>query len=244
MQKWMELTLSTPSQLIGNPRHFRELLACASDNAAESEKINPAIFHYQDEKDAKPLNSMPTVRFGQKGLYPQLYAIGNESIKLLNEEAPKIIDAFEKHFKTSVTENRITRLFTVPLLSRLASYRIPLMVLQGNKRHHNKFINIKDEGITEKHLDFITRKISAGIERQIHFIDPLFDLDDFIVGDCKVNGDILPIKGKPGLYFLAAKDVEFRCNILLEGPWHVGHLISKGHGRVYPARKGRSHERA
>ena len=239
MERWMELTLSLPQGGFESPRKFREILAHANSQSDPLEKIDSRIFHYT--ADVKPDVSVPLIRFGARAGKPQLYAIGDCAMEILNAEAHKIVRMMERHCNTTIDEQRTTRAFRVAVNEWLSPYWTPLIVFQNEPRQHKRFqADIRRRVVTEELTRFITAKITRSIERQCRALG--FDLDEtgYILGDVEISGDILPIKMKDGVFALAAKDLSFRTSLDLSGgPWHVGHLTAKGYGRIYQGCSGR-----
>ena len=237
----MELTLVLPGQEgPKNPRHAREILAYESGRAPDGESVDARVFHYGE--NGKPLPGMAPIRFSGKGRDPQLLAIGNYAVSILNHEASKIVSAFERHYGEGIIEQRVTRPFSISCLPRLQSYWTPSMVIQENPADHKRFqADLKKGIITKDLIDYVTRKIKNSLRRQAHYLD--LDIEDdgeMTLGDVSIKGGVFPIQVKPGVFYLAAKRVVFRCSLGLEGPWNVGHLAASGYGRIYPCRPGGS----
>ncbi len=238
MEKWMEVTLSIPPGYLNSPRKFREILAFTNGQADPQDQIDSRIFHYTFNENGKkvPIASIPMIRFGARAGKPQIYAIGDESIEILNTEVSKIVRLMEQHYRVSIDEQRITKPFRTGHKGTLASYWTPIMVFQGEPRQHKRFVDELQKNIASEALfTFITEKITRSIERQCLALgfDP--HEEGYVIGDVKINGDILPIKVKDDIYALSAKDLSFRTSLdLTGGPWHIGHLSAKGYGRIYP----------
>ena len=83
-------------------------------------------------------------------------------------------------------------------------------------------------------IEQIKRAVTDGVQRQADVC--LLDVPPALLGDVTVHR-LAPVLVKPSVYFVVGA-VSFRAGWRLFGPWYVGHLQSRGYGRIFPARHG------
>lgn len=231
MAKWMDLAIPLPVDTV-DPNVVRKLLAAVNDNAPPAEQIPSTIFNYHP--GGRPISGVSPFTFGGGRVF-HIYASGNEAVDLLGAEGYKIVKLLERAYGVPLNEKRNTGFYGVQVTPRLQDYRVPMMVLQQSLRQHKDLMALDQPGIQQ----FVADKIRQTLGRHFCRLDLPVGMEDpeVVLGDVTINGDIHPVEVKPGVYFLAAREVSFRANLNLHGVFHVGHLNSRGYGRVFTGRR-------
>lgn len=229
MAKWLDISVSLPNVKRGiNPSIVRKRLAATSDTAPTNLKISTEIFNYNST--GTPLSGLSPFRFGG-GSVCHFYAIGDDAVGLLNNEGDKVIKLLEMSYDTKLFEQRKVSPYCVTHTNRLLHYRIPMMVLQQSPIQYRQIMSMDSSGKDA----FVQEKIKAGLEQHFRFLGLPVEIDssETVFGDVSITGDIHPVEVKPGVWFLAAREISFRTNLDLEGIFHVGHLVSRGYGQIF-----------
>lgn len=227
MAKYIDLSVALPLEKGVHAPHVRKRLAAMGDACESSLQLSPKLFHYAESGHA--ITKFPLIRFGG-GKSFHIYGIGDEVIDFINSESTKVIKLLERAYNTELYEQRVVMPFNIKLSPRLLEYKIPNMVLQQSPYQYKKIMAMD---AVEKNK-YTESKIKSGLQHHMDFIDSAIDMDSSqtILGDVKINGDLIPVEVKPGVWFLSAKNVTFRTNLDLQGIFHVGHLISRGFGKI------------
>ena len=197
------------------------------------------IFHYTPDKH--PAAGVSPFRFGG-GKSFRIYASGEDAVQLLSAEAHKVTRLLELAYGVELCERRRTGIYSAGINPTLQTFRIPSLVLQQSPNQYRKLMTMNPA----EREEWIGGLILKGLANQFRTLGLTFELDDpmFVFGDVSVGGGYSPIEVKPGIYFLSARRVTFRANIRLEGPYHVGHLVSRGYGAILrdiPKKASRPH---
>ena len=226
MARYLEYSVKIPYGGMVDAAVVRGRLAAQHEKTPEY-AFDPAIFHYN--KDKHPSKGVSPFRFaGGKNF--RIYAVGDDAVRLLNAEAHKITRLLELAYGTDLLEERRVGMFDAGIDRSLKTFYVRSLVLQQDPAHHKKLMAM-EAGAREAWIDSLIRR---GLAKQLRKLEIPFEIDDpmLVMGDIKVNGGYSSVEVKPGIFFMAANKVTFRANLRLEGPFHVGHLISRGHGAI------------
>jgi hypothetical protein len=215
------------------PAKFRETLAA-------SNAFPGRLFHYLDNGYQSP--KFVDIRFGKgRGRAPRIVAIGEEAgrdlyplvahIGKIAGEQLGCGKSFDTHLRTGLLEIHESK--------RLIEYFIPKFAFQQKPYIYKKFESpARANKASTEMLRYIDDRIKLGIRRQAEFAGIVSQLEEcqWIQGDVAVNGDIHPVEIKTGRYCLVARNVSFRSNLNLTGPWACGILTARGYGEIL--RKG------
>lgn len=232
--RFCDLSLTAPEKNI-SPSQFRHIVA----SHAEEALIDPILFNYRDAN--RTIRSKPRFQFDRdKTGRLHIFGFGDAAVAHLRKESCKVVDVVEKHFGTTVSENFNVRDYKVGI--GLAEYYIPLLVFQEALADHARFAKDCKRGIVTAELtSFVEKKIERSLRAFCKLSGLDLDLEDEVmIGDVKLSTKFVPVQVRPGVFFLANKDVRFSSNLDIEGPVFVGHLTSRGFGKMMPARRGRA----
>jgi len=225
----MELSVGIPGVKTVDPSIVRRKLAAQNDSAPDGLKIPSAIFNY--DRPGHTINHRSAVRFGGGKMF-RLFACGNDAVKMLSEEGHKIVRLLSMAYGSAdLCEQRKSGIYQIEIAPKLRSYRIPMMVIQRDPSDYRDFTSADAKG----KLAYIEALIRTDIGRSLETAGSTLEIDDpsIVFGETEVSGDIHPIEVKPGVWFLAAREVSFRINLDIKGPVHLGYLISRGYGQVF-----------
>ncbi|AJF08226.1 type IV CRISPR-associated endonuclease Csf5 [Geoalkalibacter subterraneus] len=232
--RWQTLSIKTPEDTL-RPDQARKILA-----AQTGTDLPPQILHYK--KDLHPASGLSPFRFGARRGTVLLHAVGNQACAQLRPSSEMIIAAFESHYGRAI-DSQITNGVFNKNRGHLKKFCIPYLILQ---QHPNVYKRIKDDLQTPecpKATALAEQKIREGIVRQYEDMGMYLEDHEYALYEVKIRGNdhgrFVPIAIKPGVFGLAARNVEFFSDLSFTGPWHVGHLVSRGYGLILPAKGGK-----
>lgn len=231
MRHWMRLVVHIPEKSFA-PDDIRKLLARLSSEAPEEKKIPLDVFHY--DQSGNPKSSLSPFRFGGSKGALHIHAVGSDSVDLLQETGHRITNLLGRHYGQPLPEHRYAGKFPGSLdnLSYLKTFRIPFLVFADTPKKHQSVVReAKTQELNSALKEMMENTIRRGIVAQAEYL--LMDLPDgFTLG---IDGAdyFVPVKVKPGAFYLGARNVVFRCSLKLgKTPWHVGYLKSRGYGLI------------
>jgi hypothetical protein len=232
--RFCDLSLTAPEKKI-SPSQFRHIVASHAGEAG----IDPVLFNYRDENHT--MNIKPRFQFDRDNTGRlHIFGFGDAAVAHLRKESCKVVEVIEKHFGTTVSENFNVRDYKIGI--GLAEYYVPLLVFQEALADHARFAEACKKGVVTPGLtSFVERKIERSLREfcRISGLDQELE-NDVMIGDVRLSSKFVPIQVRPGVFFLGNKDVRFSSNLDIEGPVFVGHLTSRGFGKMMPARRGRA----
>lgn len=231
----MTLSIHVPEEVLYGDQ-ARKVLAQAAELLPEHQSVPAEIFHYSANSQHPKTGTSPFRFGGGRGRF-LIHAIGEEAVDELSACGHLITKALGRHYGGPLKETRQVKDVFLDVSSRLETFRVPFMVIQGNAREFELLTPAAKEGlVTPEVLSLVEKKIRRGIDKQYSLYGAELNEDDYILGDVEIQGNkggkFVPVSVGNGVYWLAAKEVRFTTNLQLAGPWHVGHLISRGYGRI------------
>lgn len=245
--EWASLDIAWPerSTRITPPRHGDEahrLAALAADAGKDHPRtrITPELFHHHldDGGVSKSRGGVSPIRYDATRSGMSITAVGEEAVDCLESNGHKLTRALGAMAGTPLRETwrrgalrlRVGRTLTSYIVPRmLASRRPPSALAVGADLTAGVF--------TESLGDWLAQRIRHGIERQAALVGIPFPDDPTpilaVTGLDKVTG-----WRRDGVYYGAlVHRIAVASNLLLEGPWSVGHLCLTGNGRVLRIRE-------
>ncbi len=219
-----------------NCRDARALLARLHEQAEPEARFDLRLLQLGDE--GQPRHVPTAIRTGSREQSLMLSAVGSEAVACLLSNASKAGILVARHFGIPLDERYRQGECDVQNAPKICAYQIPSLVL--SRRHFDRVregISMR-KVVTERLLNHpmlleqVGRAVTEGIQRQADVC--LLDLPPSLLGDVMVHR-LAPVLVKPGVYFVVGA-VSFRAGWRLLGPWYVGHLQSRGYGRIYLAR--------
>ena len=234
--RWFTLAISVPDERIYADQARKILASNAPENFPQD------LLHYGP--DGIPHKGLAKIRFGARKGTILVHAIGGPASALLRAESINILSCYEKHYGRDLDMQTSGGVYDKAIQSKMTRYRIPTLILQQSPAAYKRIKADLELPGTPAATEMAAEKIRDGLVRQ--FEDLGFYLEDyeFAVSGVEIKGNdtgkFVPVEIKPGVFGLCAKNVEFTSNLSLHGPWHVGHLTSRGYGLILRADK-RSH---
>lgn len=245
--RYMDLMVRLPKDTRAYPNELRKILAAENDKASERYKLSPEIFHYRQGAggEIKAKTQFSPFRFGAGAGTFHLYAVGADAVDLLEEQGHRVTRLLGQHYGEPLFEKRYHGIFELQPSNRLRRYFVASLAFQESPEQHQAIAEDARAGRVSAQIEaMIEAQIRKGISRQYAMLGRSLSDRDWLMGNIEVDGinggsRFVPVEVKPGVYFLSARGVSFRANLNLQkGPWHVGHLASRGMGRVLLAREG------
>lgn len=226
--RWFTLAISVPEDRIYANEARKILAANAPDNFPQE------LLHYGS--DGVPVKGLAKVRFGSKKSTILIHAIGGAASALLRAESLNVLTLYEKHYGRDLDMQTSGGVFEKTTKTKMMRYRIPALILQQDPAQYKRIKDDLDNPDCPAATELAAQKIRDGLVRQFEDIGFYLEDHEFSVSGVTIKGNesgkFVPIEIKPGVFGLCAKNVEFRSNLSLNGPWHVGHLTSRGYGLI------------
>jgi hypothetical protein len=206
-------------------------------------KIGPAL-HDQEfvryllwvDDSHIPRSGLSPFRFTSacRGRSLDIVVLGQQAIEQLLAKGHLIATAVSQEFGTPLCDRREFGMCSIDLGRTPTRYNIPRMIVQ-KYQYDKKFSAAEREHRSGDPsailLDRVAQVIMRDLTRQGELM--LVDIPEEIqIGNVEL-ADFKPVKVVCGRYNLSAR-VRFSMSHKLRGRWAVGHLASRGYGRIYP----------
>jgi hypothetical protein len=183
-----------------------------------------------------PRSGLSPFRFTSacRGRSLDIVALGQQAIEQLLAKGHLIATAVSQEFGTPPCDRREFGMCSIDLGRTPTRYNIPRMIVQ-KYQYEKKFSAAEREPRSGDPsailLDRVAQVIRRDLTRQGELM--LVDIPEEIqIGNVELS-DLKPVKVVCGRYNLSAS-VRFSMSYKLRGRWAVGHLASRGYGRIYP----------
>jgi hypothetical protein len=182
-----------------------------------------------------PRSGLAPFRFtsARRGRSLDIIALGHKAVEQLLAKGHQIAAAVSQEFATQSRDEREIGMCSIHLSSRPNRYNIPRMVIQ-KYQYESKFKAAEREHTAGRPslilLDHVAKIIKRDLVRQaeLMFVDIPQDIE---IANLEL-ADLKPVKVVLGRHNLSAK-VRFAMSHKLLGQWAVGHLASRGYGRIF-----------
>lgn len=232
--RWLTLIISVPEQRV-YAEQARKILA-----AEAPENFPPELFHYRE--NGVPIKGLAKIRFGARKGEILLHAVGGPASAFLRQEAMNVLAAYEAHYGETLSMQITGGVYQKSVKPKLRPYRISSLILQQDPAQYKRIKDDLDKPDCPAATELAAQKIRDGLVRQFEDIGFYLEDYEFSVSRVKIEGfdgsKFVPVEIKPGVFGLCAKNVTFFSDLELNGPWHVGHLTSRGYGLIL---KGKAH---
>ena len=212
----------------------REIVAKVSPAIGDQEFVRYLL--WVDDSHI-PRSGLSPFRFtsARRGRSLEIIALGQQPIEQLMAKGHFISTAVSQEFGTSPRDGREIGMCSIDLGRTPTRYKIPRMIVQ-KYQYEEKFSAAEREHKSGKPSailrDHVAQVIRRDLVRQAELM--LVDMPEEIqIGNLEL-ADLKPVKVVRGRHNLSAS-VQFSMSHKLGGPWAVGHLASRGYGRIYPA---------
>lgn len=222
-----------------SPERARQWVAGLMNEAQAEERPSMRLFH-ADEM-GHPMDGVSPVRFGAGRDMIRLYAVGASACDLLAQDGHKITRLISRNLARPIKEIRQSGQCNIEQIPYLYPHHIRGLVLKHYSWDELKPLDICKPGGWDqpKVREAIVRSIETGIRDQAKLLslDGMglnFEAPDDVLVDLISVDKIVPFEVKPGSrrFRLSAQKIQFRLNLKLGGPWHVGRLTSRGFGLI------------
>lgn len=216
----------------------RELVAKVAENIPDREFVQYILW---SKPDHTPRSALPPFRFttAQRGRTLDIIALGRPAVETLLAKGHLISQALAQEFQVPVADGRQIGICSIESAPTLSHYRIPRMVIQKYQFEAiYKEAEIQHQNGNRSAIlcDHVAEVISRDLLRQAELMAIDFPTDVY-VDNVKLD-HFIPVLVVKGRYNLSAT-VEFSMTHKLSGPWAVGHLASRGYGRILPTLRRR-----
>jgi hypothetical protein len=207
-------------------------------------KVGPAI---EDQEFLRYLLWMDNWHIPRSGLSPfrfssahrgrslDIIALGQKAVEQLLTKGHHITTAVSQEFGSLPSDGRELGMCSINLSPRPNRYYMPRMIIQ-KYQYENKFQAAEREHKGGKPsailLDHVAQIIRRDLVRQAELM--LVDIPQEMEIRNLELADLKPVKVVPGRHNLSA-NVRFAMSHKLVGHWAVGHMASRGYGRIYSA---------
>jgi len=209
----------------------REIVAKASEAIGDQEFVSYLL--WVDESQT-PRSGLAPFRFmtARRGKSLDIIALGQSAIEQIMTKGHLLSTALAELFGATIREQREIGMCSVDLGRTPIRYRIPRMVIQ-KYQYEEKFREAERDHKNGKPsailCDHVAQVISRDLVRQAELM--AIDIPEEIqIGNIELD-NLKPVKVVSGRYNLSAA-VQFSMSHKLTGQWAVGHLASRGYGRV------------
>jgi len=225
----------------GDPRlhktsDSRALVAKVLDGRSQDLDLVRALMHVDDA--GKNRGSLSPVRFGARAQNViTLNVVGSSACEYFLRNSHRLTMALSEYFGCSIEESRHFGPTTIEDTGRWFSYHIPAFVWQRGPVISEDLVEaVKANAITDAALlEVVEDQLRIGIERQCDLIG--VDIPELLMFELKLFR-LFPVPvGKGTKRYFAAATIDFRSNVHLLGPWHVGRLCGRGYGLILPGGK-------
>lgn len=236
-----ELRLRFPEDVLGAGSSLAERISGARGRALVKRlypEIDPRMLWHSH--DGGSINMLPTVRWGAGRGLLRLTVLGEPDFDLAMEQMPGIMRGIRKlsgsHAKLE-TLSTPAQLTLDPSNPGRRTYHCHNLVISSKKKHIDAF-SAADH--VARHATLI-ELIERGIARQCEAFDISPPSMRLIPAepDAPLKSEYLALTAAPGGSMDDARinaafvpRYAFLSPIAIKGPWHAGHGLSKGHGRI------------
>jgi hypothetical protein len=182
-----------------------------------------------------PRSGLSPFRFtsARRGRSLDIIALGRTAVEQLLAKGHHIAAAVSRKFGTSPSDEREIGMCSIHLSSTPNPYNIPRMIIQ-KYQYESKFRAAEREHTDGRPspilLDHVAKIIRRDLVRQAELM--LVDIPQEIeIGNLEL-ADLQPVQVVLGRHNLSA-NVRFAMSHKLLGQWAVGHLASRGYGRIF-----------
>mgnify|MGYP007051628692 FL=1 len=211
----------------------RKLLSWLRDQLPPAERFDLEIFNRTEEG---PIDGLAPVRIGGTFREIVIYGVGEAGVSLLQDNVEKISRLLTKHFGGCPGERRRMDSCAIHEREDMLSYLLPICVFQRNNFDSYREAFQQSRFADPLILNKLRQTILSGIQRQALMLQS--DTPEFEIYNLSVER-LTPIEVKNGRFNLCAK-ARFVAPVYMKGPWHVGHLCSRGFGQIFLERKHRT----
>lgn len=226
----MQLPANRAISRYGQPR---EIIAKVGPAIGDQEFVRYLLWV---DNSQIPRSGLSPFRFTSthRGRSLDIVALGQQAIEQLLAKGHFISTAVSQEFGTSLGDGREMGICSIDLGRTPTRYNIPRMIVQ-KYQYEEKFSAAEKEHKSGKSssilCDHVAQVILRDLVRQAELM--LVDIPEEIqIGNVEL-ADLKPVKVVRGRYNLSAR-VQFSMSHKLAGQWAVGHLASRGYGRIYP----------
>lgn len=246
--EWASLDIAWPERpmKITPPRQGDEahrLAALAADAGKDHPRthITPELFHHyldDDDGERKACSGVSPIRYHATRSGMSITAVGEAAVDCLENNGHKLTRALGAMAGTPLRESWRRGALSLRVGRDLTSYVVPRMLVT---RQPTAKVSVGAEltaGVfTASLADWLAQRIRDGIERQATLVGIPFPDDPTpilaVTGFDKVTG-----WRRDGVYYGAlVHRIAVSSNLVLHGPWAVGHLCLTGNGRVLRLRE-------
>jgi hypothetical protein len=163
-----------------------------------------------------------------------IIALGQDAVELLLAKGHIISTALAREFGTLPSDGREIGVCSIELSRTLLRYRISRMIIQ-KYGYDEKYRAAEKEQKTGHPSSILRERVSEVIKRDLIRQAELMAIDipeELEIGDVNIE-DLRPVKVVEHRYNLSGR-IRFTMGYKLEGHWAVGHLASRGYGRILP----------
>jgi len=217
-------------------RDSRALVAKALAGRVQDDDLRGALMHMDEE--GKSRGSLSPVRFGARAQNViTVSVVGSSACEYFLRNSHRLTLALCDYFHTSVEERRHFGATKIEDTGRWFSYHIPAFVWQrGPVISQDLVAAVMANAISDAALlEVVEDQLRIGIERQCDLIG--VDIPELLMLEIKLLSLFPVAVGKGTKRFFSAAKLDFRSNIHLLGPWHVGRLCGRGYGLILPGAK-------
>jgi hypothetical protein len=212
----------------------REIVAKVSESIPDPEFVQYILW---SKPDRTPRSALPPFRYttAQRGRALDIIALGQPAVEALLAKGHLISKAIAQEFGKPVADGRQLGICSIQSAPTLTHYRIPRMVIQKyqyESLYKEAEVEHKSGNRSTVLCDHVAQVILRDLLRQAELmaIDFPTDVD---IDNVRLE-HFIPVKVVDKRYNLSAS-IEFSMTHKLAGPWAVGHLASRGYGRILPA---------
>ena len=212
----------------------RELVAKVAQGIEDQEFVRSLLWV---DASHTPRSGLSPFRFSsaRRGRSLDIVALGQEAVELLLAKGHTISSALAKEFGTWPCDRRQIGVCSIELSRTLVRYRIPRMIIQ-KYQYVEKFRAAEREHKNGYPSTVLCDRVTEVIERDLVRQAELMAIDipeEIEIANITLE-DLKPVKVVQDRYNLSAR-VGCLMSYKLEGQWAVGHLASRGYGRILPS---------
>jgi hypothetical protein len=210
----------------------RELVAKAAQRIVDKEFVR---FLLWVDVSHTPRSGLAPFRYttARRGRSLDIIALGQPAVEQLFAKGHLISDALAQEFGTSPCDGREIGMCSIDLGRTPTRYRIPRMIIQ--KYQYEEIFRAAERDLRNGRQSEVLRdRVAQVIGRDLVRQAELMAIDipkESQIGNVELD-DLKPVKVVPGRYNLSAV-VRFSMSHRLAGQWAVGHLASRGYGRIF-----------
>ena len=244
--EWKKLSILWPqsgSFPAAIPRNGDEAHRLAAALVAGSEDdprcaVPAELFHHtQDTAGRRTLSGLSPIRFSANPKGMQITAVGDEAVDLLAASGHRLTRVFSRAARQPLREEWHGGHLGCKAMRTPVRYRIPSYVftrLPAKRTPHAEAISNKQ--LTPGLGSWLEGRIVSGILRQCALVGlPEPDVEPLVrvVGVDRIQG----MTREEHFSGLVARGLVFEADVVLDGPWSVGHFCLLGYGAVLRHRR-------